>query len=198
MNLFQFLNPTIKPPKDALFEAFLDQVNAVFGTEPEFWLPTKQSKNDPMVLVVIYRDVPGRGFLTAVTYGLSLDTHPLWKLSRPELCILVKSENENWAKALGHLVSRLRGACPFVNGQIIRFGAPIVEESAMNAFWIWEPLFLEKEERDFNIGAQYPIHLQALYPIRESEINAIENMGPQELLKHPNFDPFNVSRAVID
>ncbi|MCP1995959.1 suppressor of fused domain protein [Flavobacterium sp. HSC-61S13] len=198
MNLFQFLNPTIKPPKDALFERFLEKVNAIFGSEPEFWLPTKQNKNDDLVVVVIYRDVPGRGFLTAVTYGLSLDTHPLWKQSRPELCILVKSENENWAKALGHLVSRLRGACPFVNGQIIRFGAPIVEESDMNAFWIWEPLFLEKEEKNLNIDGSYSIHLQALYPIQEAEILAFETLGAEALIKHPNFDPFNVSRAIID
>lgn len=198
MNLFQFLHPIVKPPKDVFFERYLNKLTAVFGSNPEFWYPTKQHPKENLVVVMIYREVPAPGFITGVTYGLSLDKHPDWILERPELCIVVKSQNENWTKALGHLVSRLRGACPFITGQIIRFGTSIVEEATMDAFLVAPPLYLEEEEGFFNIEKEYGIRLQALYPLRESEISSCETWGLDAFLKHPQFDAFDVSRPSID
>lgn len=197
MNLFRFLNPIVKPPKDVFFERFLEQLTSVFGENPEFWYPKKEHKEDPLVVVITYREVPAPGFITGVTYGLSLDKHKDWPQDRPELCVVVKSSNENWAKALGHLVSRLRGACPFVTGQLIRFGTPVVEEATMDAFLVGTPLYLEAEESRLDIGADYHIRLQALYPMRESEIKICEEMGVTAFLKHPHFDAFDVLRPTI-
>ncbi len=198
MNLFHYLNPIVKPPKDALFERFLDKLTSVFGENPEFWYPTKEHKEDALVVVMTYRNVPAPGFITGVTYGLSLDKEAKGVQDRTELCIVVQSENENWAKALGHLVSRLRGACPFVVGQLIRFGAPIVEEATMDAFLVGTPLYLEAEESRLDIGGDYHIRLHALYPIREAEINSCEKMGFSVFTKHPQFDAFDVQRPTIN
>lgn len=196
-SLFQFLNQTVKPPKDVLFERFLEKIIPIFGDEPEFWLPKKQQPSDPLTVVVLFKGVPDARFLTAVTYGLSLQPHREWPDNRPELCLVVQSQNENWGKALGHLVSRLRGDCPFVSGQLIRFGTAVVEEAAMDAFFVWEPWFLAAEERQFDIGLDYQIRLQALYPIRESEALVCEKIGPQAFVKQLQLAPFDVDRPEI-
>jgi hypothetical protein len=92
--------------------------------EPRF-LPI-DSTHDGLkgVTVIAYDNLPD-GLSTALTYGLSLADHPDWKHGRPELCISVRSSDDGWAWALGHLAERLRGSCPFSCGNTIGFGEPV-------------------------------------------------------------------------
>src|SRR6266508_5401819 len=89
-------------------ERFLAHLDALTGNrEPEFW-PIESTK-PPMkgLTAVTYPDLPEPGFLTAVTYGLSLADHELWRHGKPELCISVRSTDRSWAQAAAFIAERM-------------------------------------------------------------------------------------------
>ena len=81
-------------------ERFLAHLDALTeDIEPEFW-PMESTKPGMKGLTAItYPNLPEPGFLTAVTYGLSLADHELWRHGKPELCISVRSADRKWAQA---------------------------------------------------------------------------------------------------
>lgn len=79
-------------------ERYLNHLDNIFQQEPEFYKNDSLIEGIPEVTSIVYRNIPEKGFITALTYGLSLVKHPEWKFGRPELCILVESSNLDWGQ----------------------------------------------------------------------------------------------------
>lgn len=179
-------------------EKYLEHLDKIFDREPEFYKNDSLIEGVNNVTAIVYRDFPTIGYVTAVTYGLSLVEHDDWKHGRAELCICVQSDHIDWGIVIGYIANHLRGKFPFTYGNTINFGEKIHEESEMDAFLIFTPTFLEKEEfLNIDIGLDYKINLSSLYPIYKSEIDIYNKIGLEEFLKHPNFDFYNVKREAI-
>jgi hypothetical protein len=159
--------------------AHLDRLSG--GVEPRF-LPVESTHEDLKgVTVIAYENLP-EGLNTALTYGLSLADHPDWRHGRPELCISVRSDDERWARVVGHLAERLRGSCPFSYGNTIRFGQPVTPQSPLTAFVVFAPAVLDRG--DCHIDVSPPghkghdiIHITGIYPIHEAERQYITDHG---------------------
>ena len=159
--------------------AHLDRLSG--GVEPRF-LPvesTQRGRTD--ITVITYANLPA-GLHTAFTYGLSRTDHPDWRHGRPELCISVRSDDESWAYAAGHLAERLRGKCPFTYGNTIRFGKPVAPESALDAFVVFAPAVLDRDDCRIDVSppgqeGQDIIHIAGLYPVHENELRYITDHG---------------------
>ena len=185
--------------KDTPIERYLTYLNNIFQVQPT--LSTHESGIDGVegMTSIIYENIPKKGMITGVTYGLSLIEYDEPKNERPELIISVKSEDVAWIKAITLLASQLRGDCPFTYGDAINFRERISMESNMDAFWIFAPDILEKEQfLGIDIGTDYSINLAGIYPIYSSEIQLINRIGVEKFWHHPDFDKFNVIRKRIE
>jgi hypothetical protein len=157
------------------FQAHLDAITG--GAEPRLLpVPSTQDGLDD-VTVAAYPNLP-EDLYTAITYGVSVADHPDWQSGRPELCLSVRSTDDRWAEALGWLVERLRGQCPFRYGDVIRLEAPITAESPMTAFLVFASTVLDPETCRVEVGPpDRPdsdiIHLYGIYPIHQSEAEYI-------------------------
>lgn len=179
-------------------EKYLEHLDKLFQREPEFYKNESLIEGVNNVTAIVYRDFPTIGYVTAVTYGLSLVEHDDWKYGRAELCICVKSENIDWGIVIGYIANHLRGKFPFTYGNTINFGEKVNEESQMDAFLIFTPTIFEREEyMDIDIGLDYKINLASLYPIYNSEIEIYNKIGIEEFLNHPKFDFYDVTREAI-
>jgi hypothetical protein len=182
------------------FLAHLDEISG--GLEPRFFPIDVGQPGTPRVTVISYEDVPEPGFLTAITYGLSLADHDEWRLGRPELCISVRSRDPAWGLAVGTLASSLRGRCPFRYGDTIGFGQPVTAESAMTSFVVFAPAILDREAYA-NIDVSDPgrehrdlINIAGMYPIHECERAYIGDKGLEAFWKL-DWDPNDVSRPSV-
>ncbi|WP_046287400.1 MULTISPECIES: suppressor of fused domain protein [Zobellia] len=179
-------------------EQYLAHLDRIFQTEPEFFKGDAHTDGTPGVTNIVYRDVPEKGMITAITYGLSLGNHPDWKLGRPELIITVDSNDTSWTQVAGYVADTLRGNCPFFYGNTINFREKISDESEMDAFLVFAPSILERKDfANIEIGLDYKINIAGLYPIYASEMDVIAKNGVQKFWKHPNFDLYNVNRKRI-
>jgi hypothetical protein len=198
MGLFTSKSDNGKEEKRTPIERYLAHLDKIFQQEPEFYLNESQIEGVAGVSSIVYRDIPEKGYITALTYGLSLVEHPDWQLGRPELCITVASEELDWGCVVGYLANKLRGDCPFRYGQKINFGVPISNDSAMDAFFIFVPSILEKEDfLNIDIGLKYKINIAGLYPIYSDELRVLENIGLEAFWHHENFDLYSVVRERI-
>jgi hypothetical protein len=173
------------------FLAHLDVLTE--GVEPEFW-PVESTKPGMKGLTAItHPDVPEPGFLTAITYGLSLADHELWRHGKPELCISVRSTDRRWAQAAAFIAEQLRGECPFQYGDTVNFGEPISTESAMDAFFVFSPAVLGREDTRVEVGDDHPVNIVGLYPIHRSEREFIKLHG-LDAFWNLDWDPYDVAR----
>lgn len=180
-------------------EKYLEHLDKIFQQKPEFYSNESLIDGVKGVTSIVYRDIPEKGFITAITYGLSLVEHPKWKLGRPELCISVESENLDWGIVSGFIANQLRGKAPFCYGETINFGEPVSEDSEMDAFLIFAPSTLSKEDfSEIDIGTDYKINIAGLYPIYSSEIDIYNEIGLEKFWFHPNFDNYSVTRKKIE
>jgi hypothetical protein len=178
--------------------AHLDQVSG--GVEPIFQPITSTKPDLPQVTVMIYRELPEPGFITGLTYGLSLAHHPEWRLSRPELCISVRSADLAWPRAAGLVAERFRGDCPFAYGDTINFREQVAAESSMTSFLVFAPSVLERQ--DFaGIDVSPPGHeghdivsIAGLYPIHDIERQYVVEHGLTEEFWERTWDPADVTR----
>jgi hypothetical protein len=175
--------------------AHLDQLSG--GVEPGFHRIPTSRENQKSVTVMAYENLPD-DLATALTYGLSLATHPEWKLGSPELCISVRSKDLSWAMAVGYLADQLRGNCPFHYGDTINFGEPIAKQSKMTAFVVFAPAVLDAE--DCRIDVSLPgheghdiINITGMYPIHEVERQYIQANG-LEAFWDTDWDMYDVRR----
>ncbi|WP_236059841.1 suppressor of fused domain protein [Chitinophaga rhizophila] len=179
-------------------ERYLDHLDQIFQVEPEFYNEVSQIPGLPAVTAIVYKDIPKKGYTTAFTYGLSLATHPEWKLGRPELCVCVASDESAWAHVGAYIANKLRGDCPFLYGETINFGTRVSPDSEMDAFLVFAPSILEKEAyTNIYVGEDYRINIAGLYPIYQEEISVYEKIGLKEFWHHPDFDNYSVNRNKI-
>lgn len=179
-------------------EQYLNHLDRIFQQEPELYMEKSLIEGIPGVTTIVYRDIPKKGYTTAFTYGLSLVQHPAWKVGRAELCISVSSPRLDWAQAMGYIANKLRGDCPFSYGQLINFEEKISDDSEMDAFFIFAPSTIDKEDYlHIDIGAGYKVSIASLYPMYSDEIEVYENIGLEKFWHHPNFDNYKVDRKKI-
>jgi hypothetical protein len=199
MGFFNFSKKKKEPqPIKTPVERYLQHLDAIFQTEPEFIKNESVIPGIAGVTSIVYKDIPEKGYITAFTYGLSLVKHPSWKLGRPELCISVKSTHNDWAEVAAFLANKLRGDCPFSYGQTINFWERISEDSEMDAFFIFAPSTLDTTDYlNIDIGLDYKISIAGLYPMYSSELEIYEKIGLKEFWHHPNYDNYSVTRTRI-
>lgn len=179
-------------------EKFMAHLDRIFQTEPEYYKEESKTDGIPGVTSIVYKDIPKKGMITGITYGLSLGNHPDWKFGRPELIITVDSKDVSWAQVVGYLANSLRGDCPFSYSNTINVREQISDESEMDAFLVFAPSILDKKDfSNIDIGLNYKINIAGLYPIYASEMEYIEKNGLEKFWKHPNFDMYNVNRKRI-
>ncbi len=179
-------------------EKFMAHLDRIFQTEPEYYKEESEIDGIAGVTSIVYKDIPEKGMITGITYGLSLVNHPEWKFGRPELIITVDSKDASWAQVAGYLANSLRGDCPFSYSNTINFREKISDESEMDAFLVFAPSILDKKDfANIDIGLNYKINIAGLYPIYASEMEYIEKNGLEKFWKHPNFDMYNVNRKRI-
>jgi len=98
-------------------ELFLKHLEGIFG-EADAIHGADASDGGPPVSVFVYKDIPEKGMITGVTYGLSLCTFPNWKFSRPEMIVSVRSLEIGWPCAAGVYAADFRGKKPFSYGDV--------------------------------------------------------------------------------
>ncbi len=198
MSLFNFGKKKQPENPQSPAEQYLNYLNDIFQQEPRLFREESLIEGLPGVTCIVYEDIPEAGCITAFTYGLSLAKHPNWKLGRPELCISVESNDLAWGRVVGYLANKLRGDCPFSYGETINFREKISDDSDMDAFFVFAPSLLDREDYTNNeIGADYKINLAGLYPMYAEELEVFEKMGLEKFWHHPDFDAFSVSRKQI-
>lgn len=179
-------------------ERYLDHLDRIFQQEPLFYQEDSLVEGVPGVTSIVYTDIPEKGYTTAFTYGLSLVDHEHWQLGRPELCISVESSNINWGKVVGFIANRLRGELPFTYGQTIDLGEQISPDSPMDAFFVFAPSTIEREDYlNIDIGADYKINIAGLYPMYADELEIYQEMGLEKFWHHPDYDNYSVTRDKI-
>jgi hypothetical protein len=187
-----------KPPQSAA-ERFLAHLYDIFGVEPTFHPMEKMDPDLPPVTALVYRDIPEPGYVTGITYGLSLVNHPDWKLSRPELCISMRTTMDSWAMVAAYVANGMRGECPFTYGSTINFHQQIDNASEMSAFFLFAPsIFVQKEHyTGIQVGDGLPLNIVGLYPIYEEEIESINRLGLKDFWHHEHFDLYEPNRPRI-
>ncbi len=151
------------------------------------------------VLTASFPDFPAPGALTGFTYGLSLADHPDWTAGRPEVCICVRTQDEEWVEAAATMVEILRGKFSFAPGKVLNRVEPVVEESAMRCF-LMERLSVPGWDAGVQIEVgdqgQEPdvISLVQAYPIHSSEMAFIMDHGAVDFwsLTWDRFDPMRL------
>ena len=184
-------------PRDR-FSKFLEHLDLIFQAEPEFFPFESKLPGAPNLACMVYRDVPEAAHITGVTYGLSEVAHPSWRFGKPELIISVQSTDTAWPLAIAEVANQLRGTCPFGYGDVIDYGRPIADESAMSAFLVFAPSILAPHVAlGIDVGAEQPIQLSGMHPIYERERAVLAELGLERFWKHPDFDRYDVRRAPI-
>jgi suppressor of fused protein SUFU len=187
----------LSTPLDRLSK-YLEHLDAIFQTEPEFYPFESQVPGLPQLACMVYRDIPEADHVTGVTYGLSEAAHPSWVSGRPELLISVQSTDIAWPLAMAEVANRLRGTCPFSYGDVIDFGEHIADDSEMSAFFVFTPSILAPATAlGIDVGAEQPLNIAGMYPLYESERAVLAELGLEAFWKHSNFDRYDVRRAAV-
>jgi hypothetical protein len=180
-------------------QKYLEYLDSIFQVEPRFYTNESECKNIPGVTSIVYENIPEPGYITGLTYGLSLCSHPEWKYGRPELCLSVQSEDISWGQVPGFIANRLREKCPFCYGETINFKEKIADDSEMSAFFVFAPSIIDKNDYlDIDIGLDYKINIAGLYPIYESELKVINDIGLDAFWHSPGFDLYDINRKKIE
>jgi Suppressor of fused protein (SUFU) len=170
--------------------AHLDALSG--GVEAEYTIWDSTRPGLPAVTSIVYRDLP-QGLMTGLTYGLSLAEHEEWRVSKPELCISVRSDDPSWAIVAGNVAQTLRGRCPFCYGDTINFGE-ITPESPMTAFVVGPPAVLDRADYTaIDVGDDRPVSIAGLYPIHDVERRYIGEHGLDAFMRL-GWDGYDVTR----
>lgn len=170
-------------------EAFLNYTEQLFDKEAEIVKGTSAVDGLIEPAVFCFKDVPKSGSYTFVSYGLSIAELPEWKLGRrPELLLTIDSPHKEWGIVLADLISQTRGRVPFSYGHRIDLGQK-VEGSNVTQFTVFAPLHLKQEDfLDIDVGQEYKICLNAVYPLTIGESQVIDMIGFENFWKDPNFN----------
>jgi hypothetical protein len=152
-----------------------------------------KSGDGPLIYIYYFQDLPEPGYLTAVTCGLSLANHPAWTAGTPELIVTMQSSSHSWGMAAGYFASAFFGEKRFSYGDVFKIDDPISEESEMNAYLVFAPSFLDRDQAKFELGGK-PIHLVGMYPLFNEEIAIYDRIGLKEFWHADGFDMDNPHR----
>ena len=177
---------------------YLVHLLMAFQQQPEFRAMRGAHKDSPDIYYLLFKDWPEPGYMTVVTYGLSLVENPRWKTNRKELCMTVNASTENWQLIVPYMANRLRGDCPFEYANTLNLGQPIDPGSKMDCFFVATPGMLKREEfLDIEIGADYKIDIQGFYPMYAEELQSFNELGVAAFLKRLDVEAYNVKRERI-
>jgi len=182
------------PTRVERYLAHLDVLSR--GVEPSFWPVEASVPGHHRITAIGYQDLPEKGLLLGLTYGLSLSDQEAWRAGRPELAICVRSHDPAWILAIAHLAEALSQDCPFCYGNTINFGEPISQESAMDGFVVFAPIALDPADARVDVGDDLPIHIAGMYPTYASERRFIAEQG-LEAFWQKNWDPYDVARLPV-
>lgn len=154
-----------------------------------------QSAGKPKIYVFYFDDLPEKGYLTAITCGLSDAAHPEWKLGKPELIVTMKSKSPLWGLAAAYFASTFFAEKRFSYGDVFKVDDPISDEGAMNCYLVFAPSFLDRDTARFELPDRV-IHLAGLYPIHEEEVAIYDRIG-LAFWHADGFELDNPTRACI-
>ena len=176
-------------------ELFLSHIENVFGRAD---LIKKQDcpRGGLPVSVFIYRDIPEKGMVTGVTYGLSCYPHPDWKLARPEMIISIETADVMWAWTAAYFSAMFRGEKRFRYGDVFTVEGPLASDTKMDGVLIFAQSILEPDVQVFDVN-DYRIHFSQFYPIYRSELPAYEKLGLERFWKHEGFSMYDPKRPPI-
>lgn len=155
-----------------------------------------QCGDHPKIRVFYFDDLPEKGYITAVTCGLSEANRPEWRFGKPELIVTMQSDSRSWGFAAGFIASSFFGEKRFSYGDMFKLDDPISEEGAMNAYLLFAPSFLKREQASFVLPDR-TIHLIGLYPVHEEEIAIYDSIGLEAFWHADGFEMVNPCRAPI-
>lgn len=184
---------TAAPTSDA--DRFLAFLEATFGAETTI-LKHECPHGGPPVHVFVFDDVPQKGRLTGVTFGLSRVAHPNWKKARPELFISVDSRDRGWAFAAAYFAAEFRGIKPFCYGDVFTTDTPLAEDSNMDGLLVFTQSLLSPKAAQIALN-EYTVSFSQLYPIYRSELPIYQTIGLERFWKHEGFDMYDVHRPPI-
>ena len=158
-------------------ERFKDLLEKEIGYAGEIYRHPSTNKKLPTVFVLLFKNFPHAGYLTAYSYGLSATSAKSQQTKGRELVIQIKSNEENWSHVLGFLINHLRDDCPFDPGQIIRFGQPIAKDSRMEHFIVHDVADDLGTSTAFSLSKRFAVELVQLSPIYAHELPVIDQLG---------------------
>lgn len=177
-------------------EVFLEKLTELFGKENAIHKVEPLTEGGKPIFVFFYEDLPEKGTLTAITYGLSESHHPDWQHGRPELIVSLDSQDKSWGLAAGYFASEYQGKKPFCYGDLYTLDSPISDESKMVGYFIFSPSFLSQEQATIKLPGK-TVHLAGMYPIYEEEIEIYKSIGLERFWKSDGFDLYDVHRKNI-
>lgn len=164
-----------EPPAAPAFEVqWLNALEARFGEVSV--VREMQSEGKPKIHIFYFEALPEEGLLTAVTCGLSNARHPAWKAGVPELIVTMQGADPGWGLAAGHFASSFFGEKRFSYGDMFKLDTPFTGESEMNAYLLFAPGFLNRDEARFVLPDR-TIHLCGMYPLYDDEIAIYDRVG---------------------
>jgi hypothetical protein len=176
-------------------ELFLKHLQGVFGDEDAIHMADAPDGGPP-VSVFVYKNIPEKGMITGVTYGLSLCAFPAWKLSRPEMIVSVQSLDAGWPCAAGVLAADFRGKKPFRYGDVFTTDRPLTKDTKMDGFLVFAQSILAEGFVSVRLRG-YKVRLSQFYPIYRKELAVYEKIGLEAFWKHKEFDMYDVGRKPI-
>jgi hypothetical protein len=156
-----------------------------------------QCSGKPRIYVFYFDELPEKGFLTAVTCGLSEANHPDWKYGTPELIVTMQSSSQSWGFAAGFFASSFFGEKRFSYGDMFKLDDPISDEGAMNAYLLFAPSFLDREQAKF-VLADRTVNLVGLYPVHNEEIEIYDRIGLEAFWHADGFEMYNPVRKPMN
>jgi len=177
-------------------ELFLNKITGLFGVENAIHKVDPMIENGKPIYVFFYEDLPEKGKLTAITYGLSEANHPDWKFGRPELVVTLDTSDKAWGMAAGFLASQYQGEKPFRYGDLYTLDGPVSDESEMVGYLVFAPSFLNQEQAKIELSEK-TIYLTGMYPVYKEEIDLYHKIGLEKFWHSDGFDMYDVHRQNI-
>jgi hypothetical protein len=189
-----------RPSEADRFARFVQRLSSTVGAGPDIHEVVPRVPRDGEVFALVLVGVPGPGFVTGVTYGLSP-----WQRqnARPvrELCITMRSADPAWPKVPARTVAVLRGMCPFDPGMVIGYKEPYVPPSGLSSLVLASTLPLPALADGIDVappGADTDdlVEIVAAYPVYPSEREAVHAAGLGAVFDS-DWDPYDPARAAV-
>lgn len=182
------------------FARSVERLSLALGAAPGVREVTPRVPADGWVFSVVFTDGPEPGLVTGITYGLSLLVGS--SASGRELCITMRSDNQEWAMVPAVTVAALRGLCPFIPGMVIGYEKPYVEGSGLSGLLLGAPEPRLRLEQRINLAAMPGrdaddfVEIVGAYPIYPSERKFFHARGA-EMAWSSEWDPTNPLRPAL-